>query len=122
MLLALKLCPLYFEYLGKQMGGKDAASIKAILIDKAGTIADTVKFKEYSYNLDVELEKSSNGRKYAFIPTTNVMKIKGEEMTKTGYMLVLEDEGQWYFLNWNAQYIPIITAIYPDLEGIKGPY
>ena len=36
-------------------------------------------------------------------------------------MLGLEDEGKWYFINWDPQYAPIIAEMYPDLKDLKVP-
>lgn len=119
--------PAVFSYMAKQMGTTSNV-VKTMVVSQTSTMMEQVRSKvgyvaisQYDYRTDVELERSNIGRKYIFIPTYETMRVGNKEIKKERYTLGLVDKSEWYFVNWDAQYMPIIEMVYPDLKGIKPP-
>ncbi|WP_373819994.1 hypothetical protein [Glaesserella sp.] len=113
--------PALLNYMAKQ-AKVDTAEFKKALVDISNSITEQVKLEDYRYDIaNTHAKKSTNGRDYAFIPTVTKMNMNGQIITVDGYLLGVEEKGQWHFINWDKEYIPIIKAVYPDLEGIKAP-
>ena len=115
--------PKFFEVVAKK-SNVPVDEFKKMMLATLDSAFEMVDVVSYSLDLDkVDAAKSSSGRDYAFIPQLTKLKPKGggEEMAIDSYMLGIEDEGKWYFINWEPNYMPIITEMYPDLKDLKAP-
>lgn len=115
--------PKFFGIIAKQVGMPEE-DLKKMTLDTLNSAMAEIEMVSYHLDVDkAEAAKSSSGRDYAFIPQVTKLKPKagGEEMVVEGYMLGIEDEGKWYFINWEPQYAPIIAELYPDLKDLKAP-
>ncbi|PID65214.1 MAG: hypothetical protein CR977_01865 [Gammaproteobacteria bacterium] len=96
--------------------------LKQSMKEMTKTAMASVEITSVSYDLSgVEMQKSSSGRKYAFVPTNTKMKVNGKEVDAPSLLFILEDEGKWYSMTWQPQFTSIIEEVYPDLKGIKPP-
>lgn len=113
--------PKLIDFLAKQSNAT-SDQLKNALIEMSNAVGQQVTVESYSYDLSaVQAEKSSSGRDYVFVPTHLKAKANGQAAEQKGYLLGIEDDNQWHFVNWDQQYIPIIKQVFPDLADIKAP-
>ncbi len=110
--------PRFFVYTAKKVNA-DVELVKEAMKRRANTALKNSEIKSFTYNLDnVELLSSAK-RRYTFVPYTNVFKQLNNEITVNNYILLLEDDNQWYTLTWQDKMAVMVYDMYPDLQGIK---
>ncbi len=116
-----KIPPKFLEKMAA-MSNISGDELKQSMKEMTKAAMASVEIISASYDISgVEMQKSSSGRKYAFVPTNAKMKVNGKEVDAPSLLFIVEDEGKWYSMTWQPQFTSIIEEVYPDLKGIKVP-
>ncbi len=104
------------------MAGANSDDFKKSMLEQSKAAMGAIEVVKATYDMsDVKVEKTSTGRRYAFVPAYTEAKVSGQEMKSPSVLFIFEDEGKWYTITWQPQLAFVIEGIYPDLKGIKTP-
>ncbi len=104
------------------MAGAKPEDFKKAMVEQSKAAMGAIEVVEATYDMsNVKVEKTSTGRRYAFVPAYTEMKVSGQEMKSPSVLLIFEDEGTWYTMTWQPQLASFVNEAYPDLTGIKAP-
>lgn len=96
------------------------AKAKNLIVEMMSKMAKELKIVENSYDLEnVRLGKTGIGRNYIIIPMKVTALYNGKKLTNTGEIMVFEDEGKWYIINYDKDQMILLKDVYPDLVKIK---
>ncbi len=113
--------PRFFSYMAKKIN-TDVETLQEVMKRRANATLEQAEIKSFIYNLDnTEIYSSSTKRRYVFVPYKNTFKQLDKEMTVENYLLLVEDDNEWYMLTWQDKMAAIVYALYPDLQGIEPP-
>ncbi len=94
------------------------ADVRKQLVAMSAQALRDAKLVELTVDVNsAKIETSSTGRRYATMPVTFIMDVKGQRMRSIGGYLALQDSGRWYVLSMSdGATIRSIQAAYPDLD------
>ncbi|PID65213.1 MAG: hypothetical protein CR977_01860 [Gammaproteobacteria bacterium] len=113
--------PRFFSYMAKKIN-TDVETLQEVMKRRANSVLEQAEIKSFIYDLDnTEIYSSSTKRRYAFVPYKNTFKQLDKEMTVNNHLLLVEDNDEWYVLTWQDKMAAVVSALYPDLQGIEPP-
>ncbi len=116
-----KMPPKLIEKMASMAGAK-ADDFKKAMIEQAEGGMGMIEVVKATYDMsNVKVEKTSTGRRYAFVPAYTEMKVSGKEMKAPSVLFIFEDEGKWYTMTWQPQMASFVYEAYPDLKDVKAP-
>lgn len=110
----------------ENLAGKGSITVdqlKAAMIDTLKQAESTVTIEEAKYDIDAaETGTSSEGRDYAMVPTSAIVKVGEDRVQVTGSMLAVEENDQWHLFQLETPE-SVMTAfeVYPDLADLSPP-
>lgn len=104
-------------------GGLTVDQLKAAMIDALTQAESMVTIEEATYDLDAaETGTSGEGRDYALIPTTAIVKSGEDRLQVTGSMLAVKEDDQWRLFQLETpESVTTAFEVYPDLADLSPP-
>lgn len=113
--------PTFFQSMSEQFG-IPAEQLKQQLIQQANHYTAQIQLQDYQYNInDLKLTRTEINRIYGFIPTQLTLLSNGKNAQIKGYLFAVQENNEWYFINWNPKYTETILKMYPDIHLLSPP-
>lgn len=113
--------PAFFQSMSAQFN-IPVEQLKQQLLQQATQYTAQVQLQDYQYDLThLKLTRTETNRIYGFVPTELMLRSNGQNAQLKGHLFAVQENGEWYFLNWNPQYTETILKMYPDIHLLSPP-